>query len=126
MQQHTMADALIVTALAAAILGYLYLRYAERRRRLEIIHQERLVAMEKGIPLPELPLDPARTPRPPDPRAPLLHGLVWIAFGAGGMLALFMTGPLPNGTVVWPLPLPMALLGLGLVLYYVLASDRDR
>ena len=70
---YTFADALIVAAVAAAFIAYLYFRHQERQHRLEIVHQERLAAMEKGIPLPELPLDPPRVPKPPDPRAPLIH-----------------------------------------------------
>ena len=44
-----------VVALAAAFLGYFYLTHLDRRRRLEIVHEKRLAAMEKGIPLPEQP-----------------------------------------------------------------------
>ena len=67
---NTLADALIVTALCAIWVAYLYFKHRERLRRLEIIHQERLAAMEKGIPLPELPFDATRVRTPPDPRAP--------------------------------------------------------
>jgi hypothetical protein len=42
------------------------------------------------------------------------------------MLALGLIGPMPNAPVLWPLPLPLALLGIGLMLYYALASDRAR
>jgi hypothetical protein len=75
--------------------------------------------MEKGIPLPELPLDP---PRMPDPRAPLLHGIVWTALGGGAMLTLLLAPALPRG--LWPLSIPLLALGLGLILYYALASRR--
>ena len=123
---HTVGDGIIVAALAAALVAYLYFRHIERQRRLEIVHQERLAAMERGIPLPELPLDPPRVPTPPDPRAPLIHGIVWSALGGGGMLALRLIGWQPNALVLWPLPLPIALLGIGLILYYALASERAR
>jgi hypothetical protein len=123
---HTLGDGIIVAALAAAIVAYLYFRHIERRRRLEIVHQERLAAMEKGIPLPELPLDPPRVPKPPDPRAPLIHGIVWLALGGGAMLALGFIGRLPYGPPLWPLPLPLVLLGIGLMLFYALASERAR
>ena len=59
---HTIGDGIIVTALAAAFVAYLYFKHIERQRRLEIVHQERLAAMEKGIPLPEFPLDPPSGP----------------------------------------------------------------
>ena len=123
---HSIGDGLIVAAVAAAITAYFYFKHVERRRRLEILHQERLAAMDKGIPLPELPLDPPTDSKPPDPRAPLLHGIVWLAFGIGGMVMLLLIGPSPTGTAMWPLPLPLAFLGAGLILYYALASDRAR
>lgn len=122
---HSLGDGIIVAALAAALVAYLYFRHVERRRRLEIIHEERLAAMEKGIPLPELPLDPQRYRKPPDPRAPLIHGIVWTALGGGAMVALRVAVS-SNGPVLWPLPLPLVLLGVGLMLYYVLASERTR
>ena len=123
---HTVGDGIIVTALAAALIAYLYFRHIERRRRLEIVHQERQAAMEKGIPLPEFPLDPPKVPTPPDPRETLLHGIVWSALGGGAMLALRLLGSQPDAPVLWPLPLPIALLGVGLMLYYALASGRAR
>src|SRR5512139_2159195 len=123
---HSIGDGIIAVALAAALVAYLYFRNVERQRRLEIVHQERLAAMEKGIPLPELPLDPPRFPRPPDPRAPLLHGIVWLCLGTGAMLALRLLVPGLNIPELWPLPLPLVLLGFGLMLYYVLASRRAR
>ena len=110
---------MIVIALAAAAIAYMLFKHRERQRRLELVHQERLAAMDKGFPLLELPIDLPR--RPPDPRAPLVHGIVWSAFGVGGMLALRLVG-LPGGPPLWPLPLPLALLGAGLILYYVLVS----
>jgi hypothetical protein len=123
---HSAGDGIIVAALAAAFVAYLYFRHVERQRRLEFVHQERLAAMEKGIPLPELPLDPPKVPKPPDPRAILIHGIAWSALGGGAMLALRLTGPWPDGPALWPLPLPLVFLGVGLILYYTLASDRAR
>lgn len=123
---HTLGDGIIVASLAIAFVAYLYFRHVERRQRLEIVHQERRAAMDKGIPLPELPLDPPRVPNPADPRAPLLHGIVWLALGGEAILALRLIGPSLDGAALWPLPLPFVALGLGLVLYYALASDRTR
>jgi hypothetical protein len=120
---YTMAEALIVAVLAALFGGYLYIRHRERVRRLEIIHQERLVAMEKGIPLPELPLDPTKVSKPSDPRAMLLHGIAWTTFGFGGVVALFL---IPNSLRIWPLALPLMFLGLGLIIYYALGTKRTR
>ena len=123
---HTLGDGIIVASVAAAFVAYLYFRHIGRQARLDIVHQERLAAMEKGIPLPEFPLDPPKVRRPPDPRAPLLHGIVWAALGGGAMLTLRLIAPQTNAPLLWPLPLPLALLGIGLILYYALASDRAR
>ena len=123
---HSLGDGIIVTAIAAAIVAYLYFKHLARQQRLEIVHQERLVAMEKGIPLPELPLDPISVPKRPDPREPLMHGIAWTALSSGALLALQLIVPQSYGTVLWPLALPLLFLGIGLILYYVLASDRAR
>ncbi len=120
---HSIGDGIIVASIAAAIVAYFYFKHVERRRRLEVIHQERLAAMEKGIPLPELPLEPA--PKPSDPHAMLMHGIAWTAMGVGGMLALeFVDLPFTKG--LWPLAFPLALLGVGLMLFYFLTSGRER
>jgi hypothetical protein len=117
---HTEGDAMIVAAIAAVFVAWMYFRHVERQRRLDIVHNERLVAMDKGIPLPELPLEPAGVRRPPDPRAPLLHGIAWTALGFGGVAALRL---FPNSLGdAWPLALPLAFLGVGLLIYYALAN----
>lgn len=122
---HSVGDGIVVAALTAGVVGYFFLKFLERRRRLEILHAERVTAMDKGIPLPELPLDlPSSRPvRPPDPHTPLILGIVLTAFGAGSMIALSMVERLRP---MWPMPLPVALIGVGLVLYYFLAAGGLR
>ena len=117
---YTIADALIVIALTAGFLGYLYLKGREKQRRLDIIHAERLAAIDKGIPLPELPIDPPPSAwrRPPDPKVPLAIGIVLTAFGAGAMVMLAI---IAQGRPFWAVPLPVAMMGLGLILFYRLS-----
>ena len=86
MNHYSIGDGLTALALAGAFIGYFYLKYRERRDRLEIIHQERLAAMDKGIPLPELPLDPPILEKRPDPQVHLVIGIVLMTIGAGAML----------------------------------------
>ena len=120
---HSIGDALIVAAIAAAVVAYLFIKHRERQRRLEIVHEERMAAMQKDIPLPELRFDePA--PKAEDPREMLLHGIVWMAFGLGGMITLFVIGSQSNMPALWSLPLPLALLGGGLTLYYLAGRTR--
>ena len=118
---HSIGDGIIVVALAAAFLGYFYLRYLGKQRRLELVHAERLAAMDKGVPLPELPIDPPPVVTPGDRHVPLIFGMVFLSLG-GGTMATFAL--LTATREYWPLPLPFALLGLGFVLYHFLAADR--
>jgi len=101
----------------------------EKRRRIELIHQERMAAIEKGVPLPELPeLDspnPWNRPRPEKsyPNAALIWGIILLSAGAGGMGALALSR-VPWLHEYWSTPLPLALAGFGLLLYHFLARRR--
>jgi len=123
---YTAGDGMVALALAAGAVGCLQVIHQSRRRRLEIIHQERLVAMEKGIPLPELPLDPAQDPRGPDPDhvIPIL-GTVLLSLSVGTMIVLYLTlAAARNG--LWVSPLPFAFLGAGLLVFHFLRQDASR
>jgi len=45
---YTIGDGMVALALAGGFVGYLYVRHRSRQKRLEIIHKERMAAMEKG------------------------------------------------------------------------------
>jgi len=124
---HTTGDAIIVTAIIAGILGYLFLKSRERRHRLDILHAERVAAMDKGIPLPELPIESSFRLEvvPPDPRAEartvLLIGIVFAALGGGAMIAAAVMAERGG---LWVLPLPLVLMGIGMMLFYFLSSEE--
>lgn len=122
---YSIGDGIVALALAAAFLGYLYLKHREKQRLVEIVHSERLAALEKGVPLPELPLEPlfVRTERPPDDRTGLLIGVVLLCFGVGSMLTLLL---LPGGASYWAAPLPIAFIGGGLVYAFTVGLRVDR
>jgi hypothetical protein len=107
------------------------LRASRRERRQERLHKERMVAMEKGIPLPELPLEdePGRRPLLTElvgsirinPRWPLGVGAVFVMLGLGVSTALSLaheTG--------WPLGLIAVFFGVGLMLHYALTRPSER
>ncbi len=121
---HSIGDAIIVAALVAGFVGYLYIKYLEKRRRLETIHAERVMAMEKGIPLPELPLEPSARPDTgaESRQVTLIIGLVLAMFGIGSMITLSLIDEFRRA---WPAPLPVAFIGIGLVLYYVMTAAPD-
>src|SRR5262249_31836388 len=101
----------------------------EKRRRIELIHQERMAALEKGIPLPEWPELDSPNPwnRPKvqksHPDAALIWGIILLSAGAGGMGALALSRVLWLHEY-WSTPLPLALAGFGLLLYHLLARRR--
>jgi hypothetical protein len=122
-------QAIIVILIVVAIFVNSLLHRRAQRQRLELIHQERLAAMDKGIPLPELPVDPPpqlppwMRPQPMDPHLPLLFGILLLCGGLGGVVALIV---IDNQKLreLWSLPFPFALMGLGLIFYYFLTRDR--
>jgi hypothetical protein len=102
-----------------------YFDYRSKKRRLEVLHQERMAAIEKGIPLPELPeLEPPPRPAAPKgdyPNAALLTGIILLCAGVGGIGGFILSPPLQK---YFSLPLPLVLVGFGLVLYHYLTNKR--
>ena len=82
--------------------------------------------MEKGIPLPEFPLEPARNPSNPDPTnvSPIL-GTVLLSLSVGTMIVLYRTLETAEHGF-WVSPLPFAFLGVGLLAFHFLKRDADR
>jgi hypothetical protein len=122
---YTVGDGLVALALAAGIVGYTYVIHQSRKRRLELIHEERLAAMEKGIPLPEFPLEPARDPQRRDPTVLPLLGIVLFSLSVGAMIVLYLTlGAADRG--FWITPLPFSFLGVGLFAFHFLTRHGGR
>lgn len=120
---HSVGDGIIVASLAALFFGYLFLKYRTRIKRLELIHEERLTAMDKDFPLPELPMDPPKEKSPFNPFVPLILGIVLIMFGGGTMVALRFTLD-AELQKLWLMPLPLTLVGIGLVVAFRLTHSR--
>jgi hypothetical protein len=117
---YTIGDGMVALALAGGIVGYLYVTHRSRQHKIEIVHQERMAAMEKGIPLPEFPLEPARAPHGSDPNhvIPIL-GTVLSTLSVGAMIVLRLILP-PTSHSMWVSPLPFAFLGVGLIVFHFL------
>jgi hypothetical protein len=123
---YTIGDGMVVLALAAGVVGYVYVKQQSRRKRLELIHQERLVAMEKGILLPEFPLEPTRNPPGIDPTGVLpILGTVLLSLSVGAMIVLYRTLEAAEHGF-WVTPLPFAFLGVGLLAFHFLKRDAGR
>ena len=122
---YTVGDGAVVLALAAGVVGYLYVKHLGRQKRIEIIHQERMAAMEKGIPLPEFPLEPAQEHHPPGPYVLPILGTVLLSLSAGAMIMLYLILP-ADSIRYWVTPLPFAFLGVGLIAFYFLKAETGR
>jgi hypothetical protein len=118
----TIGDGIEALALAGGIVGYLFVAHRSRQKKLEVIHEERMAAMEKGIPLPEFPLE---QPRRSDPTVVPILGMVLFTLSLGAMIALALTLP-PPAHSFWIAPLPFAFLGAGFIAYHLLLAKSER
>jgi hypothetical protein len=112
-----------------------HLKGQRRQKTMEMIHKERMMAMEKGIPLPELP-DLGETPAKSaiaeavgairiNPRWPLGLGALFVMVGAGTSVALWLT-PEKDPHNAWPLGLVAVFFGVGLFFHYLLTRPASR
>jgi len=112
-----------------------HLKGRRREKRMEMIHKERMMAMEKGIPLPELP-DFAEPPASSvladsvgliriNPRWPLGLGALFVMVGAGTSLALWLTAE-QDPHNAWPIGLIGVFFGVGLIFHYFLTRPPAR
>lgn len=112
-------------------LALKFLNDRRKRHRLELIAKERLAALEKGVPMPELPdYDDARRPSLAarmrwNPRWPLGAGAMSILLGIGSSIAMWLSGD-PYHNQVWPFGLLGVFFGVGLFLHYALTRDRSQ
>lgn len=110
-----------------------WLNVRRERVKLDFIHRERLAAMERGIPMPEVAdYDGQRTTRVEsllafmrvNPRWPIGAGILLILGGAGTLIAMRLSGD-PYHQQVWPFGLIPIFLGVGLWLHYLAMRPRD-
>lgn len=124
-----------VFACAAVLIVIWHLRSKRRLEKLSLIHQERMKAMEKGIPLPEFPelneeakmqqSDRVFTPPKWNPRWPIGVGFVIMMGGVGFLVAMMLSGD-PEMAKLWSTGLIPIFIGFGLVLYYFLTRQADQ
>ena len=119
---HSIGDGIVAAALSAAVIGYFYFTNQTRQKRLEILHQERMTAMEKDMALPDL--DPPEVYSPPDQSIQLIIGIVLAMFGLGAMIALSLALA-EESHRFWVMPLPIALIGVGLIIAYIVTATNN-
>jgi hypothetical protein len=115
-----------------------HLRSKRRIEKLNMIHEERMKAMEKGIPLPEFPsfeeeeashrigkaLAGHIEGRSWNPRWPLGVGVLLIMAGLGTSVAMLLSG-WEFHNELWPFGLLGVFVGVGFFLYYALTRSSE-
>lgn len=107
-----------------------------RKKKLELIHKERMAALEKGIPLLELPdyetlptksqwSESLRLYLTTNPRMPLGLGAICIMLGIGISLSFFLSQN-EDDQKNWSSGLIVIFLGLGLWLHYFLTKGTTK
>jgi hypothetical protein len=76
-----------VTIFAVAVIAYIAFRQWLQHQRRMMVHRERLVAVEKGAPLPAVEQEVQRSNWNVE-RILLLAGLSWISVGIGAIIVL--------------------------------------
>ena len=126
---------ILFTVIAAVFFLLVKLLNLKRHQiKLDFIHKERIIAMEKGIPTPEVADydNEARRTRwetifgymRVNPRWPLGLGILLVLGGAGTLLALRLSGDAYHQQV-WSFGLIPIFLGVGLWLHYLVMRPRD-
>jgi len=122
---YSIGDGIVSLALAGGIVGYVYVKAQSHLKKTEIVHKERLAAMEKGIPLPEFPLEQSQERREIDANTITILGTVLFTLSVGTMIAMYLNLPAQTHSF-WISPLPFAFLGWGLIAYRFLQIKDGR
>lgn len=123
--------ALWIFGCTAALIIVWHLRSKQRIEKLNLVHQERMRAMEKGIPLPEFPDLDEESSRIVierlrlNPRWPLGLGALCIMTGLGITVAFLLSND-PEFNKMWSLGLIGVFFGVGLAGYYALTRTPRR
>jgi hypothetical protein len=98
-----------------------------RMKQLEMLHRERMAAIEKGLPPPEAPalsdddlFHGWMARHRSNPRRPLANAVVFGALGAGFLVALILFG-----SDKWPFALIPLFVSVGCVLQYFILKPRE-
>jgi hypothetical protein len=119
-----------VAIVMVAVIGYLAFRQWLQLNRRNMIHRERLAAIEKGVDLPPLEQE-ARRSSWNIQRFLLLAGLVWLSLGIGTFVTLSallahptpVTQGIPQG-MQW-IGLAPACIGLSHMIVYLIGKRRE-
>lgn len=108
-----------------------HLRSKRNIEKMQIAHEERMKAMEKGVPLPEFPeLKEGQsrieiTPMKLNPRWPLGVGALCVFAGVGYTVAMLLSGD-NELFKLWSMGMIGVFFGFGLMLFYYLTRAPEK
>ena len=112
-----------ILAWAVIIVAAFHLRAKRRERRLEMRHKERMAAIEKGVPIPELNWEDGHGRV--NPKWPLGVGAILMMIGIGIVAALIIS-PDEHLHPMWSMGLIWVFAGVGFMAYHELTKERGR
>ncbi len=103
---------------------WVFMDYLKKRHLYDVIHQERMAAVDKGLDLPPWPED-LLSPKinTAHPRRYLRRGLFWIFLGVSVASAIYFSGDGRRARVYFCL-IPIGI-GLAQLLYYAIAGKAE-
>ena len=123
----------VITCAAVLVIVW-HLRSKRKMEQMTLIHQERMKAIEKGVPLPEFPelseeakmqqFDRIFTPPKLNPKWPLGLGALVAMTGVGWVVGMLVSAD-NEMFKMWSLGLVGIFIGFGLVLYYFLTRQPE-
>ena len=127
--------AIWVFGCVAVLIVVWNLRNKRRLEKEKMIHEERLRAIEKGVPLPEFPdlseeakmdqFNKIFTPPSLNPRWPLGLGALVAFAGMGFIVAMMLSGD-RDMRDLWSMGMIGVFVGLGLMLFYFLTRQPEK
>ncbi len=111
---------IVVVSILCATFGGSYVWYIVTKKEMrerELLHAERLAALEKGLTLP------GPTPAAPsDASAPLKMGIFWLSLGVGLIVALLIAAP---GSTRWAWGLIVVAMGVSDLAFWLLRGRAE-
>jgi hypothetical protein len=110
---------------AAFALIIILINHRKKQKVLELIHKERMAAIEKGLPYPEWPeLEVnGEVKGKENPRGSLGAGIILMMIGVGISLTFYLWSAV---RVVWPVGLIIVFTGIGVIISYFLTREKEK
>ena len=97
------------------VILLVWFRERSKRLRDKMIHEERLAAIEKGVPVPALPAEPPRQ------KNYVMQGMVWMAIGLGLLALAWSEADFPLG-----IGIIFIFIGLAILIAHLLTKRRRK